>query len=141
MIILYKRIITLRSYIWNISSEYLLWEVYRLESLEVYREKYGFIKDKDIMCSKYSLSGRTLQTICIDIYADHPYMLLSRVDEKDVYTTFDGERIIFSNKNKTTIANLLRERVDDWAVKVYDDSRFMLVLSIHNLCYKIFITK
>ena len=68
-------------------------------------------------------------------------MLLSRAEEKNVYTTFDGERMIFVNKNKITIINLLGKMVDDWAVKVYDDSRFMLVLSIHNLCYKIFITK
>ena len=109
-----------------------------MANLDVYCEKYGFTKDENMLYLNSYLTNRTLKTVSIDLYAVNPYMLLSRTVKKNVDAVIDNMRFSMCDNNEMMIINILKKSIDDCAIKVYDDSRLIAILSIHNLLYRIF---
>lgn len=110
-------------------------------NLDLYCKKYGFTKDKDMVYLNRCLTNEILKTISIDLYTSNPYMLLSRTVKENVRAVIDNGKFAIYDDNEMVFINLLKEGIDDCAIKVYDDSRLIVILSIHNLCYRIFVEK
>jgi hypothetical protein len=112
-----------------------------LVNLDLYCKKYGFTKDKDMVYLNRYLTNEILKTISIDLYTSNPYMLLSRTVKENMYAVIDNRKFTIYDDSKMVFVNLLKESIDDCAIKIYDYSQLIAILSIHNLCYRIFIEK
>ena len=110
---------------------------------------FGFTKDKDNLRLKELLKRNIqLKELHIDIYPDNPlntdssYMLLLRMDEKNVTVESDGNRIILKKNDKcdTYISNILLSKIKECYYKILETySEF--IVNIQNIYYKITVFK
>lgn len=109
--------------------------------LDVYCKKYGFTKDKDMLYLNRCLTNKILETISIDVYTSNPYMLMSRMTKENSHMVIDKDVLAMYDDNEMVFINILKKGIDNCVIKVYDDSRLTVIMSIHNLIYRIFIEK
>ena len=105
-------------------------------------ERYGFVVDEnksrfDIKFDN-AFNGKNLSKIHIDLYTDKPYMLLSRVREKNISVSLENGRIILKCNDDTVIMNVPIENVCKYAMKK-SKKYYQFILAIHGIWYKILV--
>jgi hypothetical protein len=85
-------------------------------------------------------NSKKIKEIHIDTYVDKPFMLLARMDEKNVMV-FTGNRITIhkNDRYKTIILNILLEEISDCMFKKYTDNQYEILFNVRNICYKILV--
>ena len=83
-------------------------------------EAYGFIKDEDKKIFDKIFNGNKISEINIDTYIDEPFMLFSRIKEKNVITKNVDGRIIFSksDRHKTHIVSILFDKIKNCQLSI-----------------------
>lgn len=102
-------------------------------------EKYGFVADKNKVELNHVLNNGVFSKVHIDLYISSPYMLLSRIVDKDVESSIENNRTIIKRKDKTVLIDILLECIDECFVKKYSDILYSFVFKIHNICYKLLV--
>lgn len=106
-------------------------------------ERYGFVidEDKSKFDTKFdsAFNGKKLSKIHIDLYTDKPYMLLSRVREKNINVSLENGRIILKCKDDTVIMNVPIDNICKYAMKKCQKC-YQFILAIHGVWYKILVT-
>ena len=110
------------------------------DKFSVYRENYGFTKDKD-MVELNSILGRKLKELRIDAYTNAPYRLLLRTVEHNAKMKRSDDRFIIckNDKHETSITNILASDVDNYIMKWYNSSHLEIVMQVQDLYYRILI--
>lgn len=113
-----------------------------MDKFKKYCDKYNFIADETLTEFKSIFNNNKLKELSIDIYTNTDELLL-RTYEKNVCVSLDNSSIIIykNNNDKINIANFLLKSIDNCIVKLYNDNQFEIIISIHNLNYRLFIIK
>lgn len=98
-------------------------------------EKYGFVRDENKENLKEVFNENNIEEVHIDLYIEEPYMLLSRIIEKDIDTIVESSRIVIKN-NRVVLVDVLLDYIDECFVKKHNDMLYNFVFKIHNICYK-----
>ena len=112
-----------------------------MNKFKTFCEKYGFVEDVDKMQLNHIFGKKCFKILHVDLYSDSPYMLFSRILEKNVLVDLEDGRIIIKKKDKhnTSIIDILFNNIEHCVVKQYNDSQYEVIFAIHNLCYKLLI--
>ena len=74
--------------------------------------KYGFVADENKNKLGCIFDSEMLSKVHIDLYTSNPYMLLSRIVEKNVDSIVENGRLILK-KNDQVLINILIEHIND----------------------------
>lgn len=112
-----------------------------INRFETYCDKYGFTLDKDLSELNRIICKKNFKKLHIDTYLEDPYTLLLRTIESNVVISLEKDRIIIrkNDRNKTTVTNISLESIDNCITKRYDNTRYEIIFTVHNICYKIFV--
>lgn len=109
--------------------------------------KFGLTKDENnLKLKEVFKDGSRIKEIHIDIYSENPlidslapFMLLSRIIEKNTIITNDEDRLILkknTDRFETCFMNILFSKITECCYKAFNDySEF--ILNIQNIYYKI----
>lgn len=104
-------------------------------------EACGFVKDEDKKIFDKIFNGNKISEINIDTYIDEPFMLFSRIKEKNVITKNVDGRIIFSksDRHKTHIVSILFDKIKNCMVKQYTSNQYEFHFELYGMNYKILV--
>lgn len=112
-----------------------------MNKLKTFCEKYGFIEDVDNIQLKHIFSKKCFKKLHVDLYSDSPYMLFSRIIEKNVLVSLEDGRIVIKKKDRhnTSIIDILLNSIKHCIIKQYNDTQYEVIFTIHNLWYKLLV--
>ena len=102
-------------------------------------ERYGFVVDKCKSELNLMFQNKNINEVHMDVYMNDPYMLLSRVKESKVKSSFENGGIVLRRKDKTVIMNLVFDSIEECVVKQYAPSHYQIVFKVHNVSYRLLI--
>lgn len=104
-------------------------------------EKDGFVKDENNKIFDKIFSENKVSEINIDTYIDKPFMLFSRMKEKNVITENINGRIIFSKSDryKTRIVSILFDKIENCIVKQYASNQYEFYFNLYGIHYRILV--
>ena len=79
-----------------------------------------------------------IKELHLDTYINEPYMLLSRIIDKNVYHCNQDNRGILRNKNDDVLVNIPLEEINNWAIKEFSKSHYQILFNICDVQYKVF---
>ena len=106
-----------------------------------YCEKYNFISDDNKIELQRILNRNMFKILHIETYTLNPYMLLLRANEKNVASVIENGEIFIHKKDKykTSIANIILDKITNCIVKRCNDMQYEIVFAIHNIYYKLLV--
>jgi hypothetical protein len=112
-----------------------------MNKFETYCDKYGFVTDKTIAIFKRIFGNNKFKTFHIEAYSLNPYMLFSRIVEKNVVVVIKDGRFIVQKKDRynTNIVDIRLEYIDDCIVKQHNDLLYEIIFAIYNTYYKLLV--
>lgn len=112
-----------------------------MNKFKTFCEKYGFVEDVDKIQLNHIFSKKCFKILHVDLYSDNPYMLFSRIIEKNVFVSLKDGRIVIKKKDKhnTSLIDILLDNIEHCIIKQYNDSQYELIFTIHNLWYKLLV--
>ena len=81
--------------------------------------------------------NKKIKELHIDTYINEPYMLLSRVVDKNISHSLQGDRIVLRKKDDTVIMNIPLDDVENYTTREFADSHYQVLFNIHNVQYKV----
>lgn len=112
-----------------------------MNELQNFYEAHGFVKDcEKELFGKIFGDIKKIKEIHIDVYMDKPYMIFSRVIEKDVVLKNNNRIVVHKNdKYKTVIVNVPFNEIINCVYKKYADNQYEIIFNIQNVCYKMLV--
>lgn len=83
------------------------------------------------------LKDKKFKEIRMDTYLNEPYMLLSRVIDRNVRCSLQGGRIIFRKNDDTVIMNIPLDNTKNCKTRRFSNSYYQVLFNIHNIQYKV----
>lgn len=78
-----------------------------------------------------------IKELHLDTYINEPYMLLSRVIDKNVHHYNQDNRGILKNKNDDVIVNVPLEEIRNLVINEFSDSCYQILFDICDVQYKV----
>lgn len=112
-----------------------------MEKNQNFYETYGFVNDNNKELLSKIFNNEKVKEVHIDTYIDEPYILFSRVIEKNVSMNKKDNRITIrkNDRNKTMIVNIFFDEIKDCAIKQYSNNQYELLFNVRNICYKMLV--
>ena len=105
---------------------------------EKYCENYGFMEDVDFSMLKHIFDNQMYGEINIELTKDDEEILSRTIAKNVTLQLKDNNIVITGYKNsKKNIANFPLEEIDKCIIDQYNGNYTDIMLSIHNLIYKI----
>lgn len=80
---------------------------------------------------------KKIKELHMDTYINEPYMLLSRVIDKNVSPSFQDNRFVLRKKDDTVLMNIPLDRIENYMEREFADSHYQFLFNIHNVQYKV----
>ena len=112
-----------------------------MNKFETYCNKYSFVADKTKATFSRIFGDNKFKTFHIEAYSINPYILFSRIVEKNVNTVINDGRFTAQKNDKynTNIVDIPLEYIDDCIIKQHNDLLYEIIFAIYNTYYKILI--
>lgn len=82
-------------------------------------------------------NNKKIKELHMDTYINEPYMLLSRVVDKNVSHSLQGDRIVLRKKDDTVLMNIPIDSIENYIAREFADSHYQVLFNIHNVQYKV----
>lgn len=82
-------------------------------------------------------NNKKIKELHMDTYINEPYMLLSRVVDKNVSHSLQGDRIVLRKKDYTVLMNIPIDSIENYTAREFADSHYQVLFNIHNVQYKV----
>lgn len=83
------------------------------------------------------INNKKIKELHMDTYINEPYMLLSRVVDKNISHSLQGDRIILRKKDNTVLMNIPLDSIENYTAMEFADSHYQVLFNIHNVQYKV----
>lgn len=78
-----------------------------------------------------------IKELHMDTYINEPYMLLSRVIDKNASYSLQDNRVILRKKDNTVLMNIPLDNIQNYTAREFADSHYQVLFNIHNVQYKV----
>ena len=104
-------------------------------------EVYGFKEDYDLFLFKNIFDNKNIREVHIDTYMNDPYILFSRMVEKNIASLMQDNRLILQRNNggRLSIMDVPINNIFECMVKMYSSTQYQLVFAVENIWYKILV--
>lgn len=83
------------------------------------------------------VKNNKIKELHMDTYINEPYMLLSRVIDKNVLHSLQGDRIVLRKKDNTVLMNIPLDDIQNYTAREFADSHYQVLFNVHNIQYKV----
>lgn len=83
------------------------------------------------------VKNNKIKELHMDMYINEPYMLLSRVIDKNVLHSLQGDRIVLRKKDNTVLMNIPLDDIQNYTAREFADSHYQVLFNVHNIQYKV----
>ena len=83
------------------------------------------------------IKGTKIKELHLDTYINEPYMLLSRVIDKNVSHSLKDNRVVLRKKDDTVIMNIPIDEIKGCAIKEFSNSHYQVLFNLYNIQYKV----
>ena len=83
------------------------------------------------------IKGTKIKELHLDTYINEPYMLLSRVIDKNVSHSLKDNRVVLRKKDDTVIMNIPIDEIEGCAIKEFSNSHYQVLFNLYNIQYKV----
>lgn len=81
--------------------------------------------------------NKKIKELHMDTYINEPYMLLSRVIDKNVSHLLQDDRVVLRRKDSTVLMNVPLNDIQNYTAREFADSHYQVLFNVHNVQYKV----
>lgn len=83
------------------------------------------------------VKNNKIKELHMDTYINEPYMLLSRVIDKNVSHSLQDNRIVLRKKDNTVLMNIPLDAIQNYTAREFADSHYQVLFNVHNIQYRV----
>lgn len=83
------------------------------------------------------VKNNKIKELHMDTYINEPYMLLSRVIDKNVSHLLQDDRVVLRRKDSTVLMNVPLNDIQNYTAREFADSHYQVLFNVHNVQYKV----
>lgn len=84
-----------------------------------------------------NVDNMKIKEIHLDTYMNEPYMLLSRVIDKNVSYYYRNDRIVLRNKDDAVIMNVPLKEIERHSMNKINETHYQVLFNICDVQYKV----